>query len=87
MSIDRCVKIKELYNEKINLRHKVSILEKSILSIQEENQSLKIQMARKIEDSENHALGLPCEKEKELKDELAKCQIIIKKEKGIKEQL
>lgn len=44
-------------------------------------------MARKIEDSENHALGLPCEKEKELKDELAKCQIIIKKEKGIKEQL
>lgn len=36
-SIDRCVTIKELYYEKINLRNKVSILEKNIITLKEDN--------------------------------------------------
>jgi hypothetical protein len=84
VSIDRCVTIKELYNEKINLRNKVSVLERNIIHLKEENQNLKIKISRGLEDAENHAQGLPCEKEKELKDELNKCQIELKKEKGIR---
>lgn len=87
VSIDRCVTIKELYNEKINLRNKVSVLEGNIIHLKEENQNLKIKISRGLEDAENHAQGLPCEKEKELKDELNKCQIELKKEKGIREKL
>lgn len=60
MSIDRCVTIKELYNEKINLRNKVSILEKSIIKLKEENENLRIKNYREVEDQENHANGLPC---------------------------
>lgn len=52
--------IKELYNEKINLRNKVSILEKSIIKLKEENENLRIKNYREVEDQENHANGLPC---------------------------
>lgn len=38
--------IKELYNEKINLRNKVSVLERDIIELREENQNLKIKKNR-----------------------------------------
>lgn len=86
-SIDRCVTIKELYNEKTNLRNKISILERNIIGLKEENQNLKIKINRGIETIENHMHNLPCEKEKELKQELNKCQVELKKEKEMREKL
>jgi hypothetical protein len=35
VSIDRCVVTKGLYNEKINLRNKVAILERNIIQLKE----------------------------------------------------
>lgn len=87
VSIDRCVTIKELYNEKINLRNKVSILEKSIIKLREENENLRIKNYREGDDQDNHANGLPCYRERELKDELARCQLDLQKEKGMREKL
>ena len=87
VSIDRCVTIKELYNEKINLRNKVSILERTIIKLTEQNENLRIKNYREGEDQDNHANGLPCYRERELKDELAKCQLDLQKEKGMREKL
>lgn len=67
-SIDHCVTIKELYNEKINLRNKVSTLEKQIVNLKEENQALKTKNQRDLETIDNHMHGMPCEKERQLKD-------------------
>lgn len=87
MSIDRCVTIKELYNEKINLRNKVSILERTIITLKGQNDDLAIKNYRAIDDQENHSNNLPCYKERELKDELAKTLHELKKEKSMREKL
>lgn len=76
--------IKELYNEKINLRNKISSLEKSIITLKEENTNLKIKINRGIETISNHMHNLPCEKEKELKEELNKTNHELKKEKEMR---
>ncbi len=83
-SIDRCVTIKELYNEKINLRNKISSLEKSIITLKEENTNLKIKINRGIETISNHMHNLPCEKEKELKEQLNITNHELKKEKEMR---
>ena len=59
-SIDHCVTIKELYNEKINLRNKVSTLERYIVNLKEENQGLKTKNQKDLETMENHMYGKPC---------------------------
>jgi hypothetical protein len=86
-SIDRCVTITELYNEKINLRNKISSLERSIITLKEENTNLKIKINRGIETISNHMHNLPCEKEKELNEELNKAHSELKKEKEMRLQL
>ncbi len=48
-TIKKCVKIKELYYEKINLRNKITSLEGDKLALQEENRNLKINVSRGIE--------------------------------------
>lgn len=87
VSIDRCVTIKELYNEKINLRNKVSILEAAIIDLRGQNEDLAIKNSRELEDQDSHSNNLPCYRERELKDQLAKCQAELKKEKAMREKL
>lgn len=46
----------------------------NIITLKEENLNLKIKINRGIEIISNHMHNLPCEKEKELKEELNKCE-------------
>ena len=78
-AIDRCVRIKELYYEKINLRNKVEILEETIIGLREENNNLLIGRQREEESVGLHAGGVPCPRERELRDQLGRCREELKK--------
>ncbi len=55
--------------------------------MREENENIRIQMHQNQEAAVLHAQGQPCQREKELKEELTRCKIDLKKVTEVKEQL
>lgn len=55
--------------------------------LKDENANLKIQIKRGIETISNHMHNLPCEKEKELNEQLSKAHAELKNEKEMRQQL
>ena len=87
IGIKRCRTIKELYSEKINLKEKISILEKNNIRLKEENHNLKVKIDFGIQKISDHMHNLPCEKEKELKIELSNSETKLRKEQEMRKNL
>ena len=84
IAIKRCTTIKELYAEKISLKEKISKLEKNNIQLKEENTNLKFKIDIGIQKISDHMHNLPCEKEKELKEQLAKFDKDMRREKEMR---
>lgn len=69
------------------MRNKITSLERQIINLKEENRALVIKIKQGIEAVENHMHNLPCEKEKELKQALHRCQINLDKEMEMRKSL
>lgn len=62
--IEHCSTIKELYQEKINLRNKIQALQEEASEYMSQIRELKIKVDRGIEQVEKYKHTLPCDQEK-----------------------